>query len=162
MPRKTLQPQARPSLYRINSNRSRMLQMPERSVSQSSEDESLREENELLKAEIESLRKENEDLKTKTQNLVEEDESLKEQLSKKHVCPICRKLYARSDALYVHLQSGDEKHRAHALERYGTKCEICQRDFKRWGDLRKHMIRHASKPMENGAGNRPTIFRTVV
>ena len=105
----------------------------------------LQRENEYLRKENEILKKENESLKAKSELLVKQDESLKEQLSKKVVCPICGKLYSRSDALYLHLQSGDERHRTHALDRYGTRCEVCSREFKRWGDLRKHMVKHEPK-----------------
>ena len=135
------------------------LQMTDSDVSQSDKNESLLKEIENLKAENRILRNENEELKIKTQNLMKNDKSLKEQLSKKLSCSICRKLYARSDDLYLHLQSEDETHRAHALKCYDTKCEICSRNFKRWKDLRKHMIKHTSKSVKNDTNKHLAVLQ---
>lgn len=85
----------------------------------------LEDENRALKAEIRALKK--------------------RKISKLHVCPICKKAYARSDGLYKHLQNGDEEHRRLATERYETKCLECGKECTRWGDLKKHMAKHEQK-----------------
>lgn len=88
---------------------------------------------------IRSLEEENKTLKNKI-------EGLKKQLSKEVTCPICGKLYKRSDGLYNHLQRGDEEHKRLAQERYeNTKCETCGKECARWGDLKKHMAVHEQK-----------------
>ena len=77
-----------------------------------------------------------------------ENEALKEKLLKKHACPICNRLYNRSDGLYTHLWNGDMRHKDLAQKRYRTKCETCGRQFKRWGDLQKHMAKHEQNASE--------------
>lgn len=95
-----------------------------------------------------------------------ESEALKEKLSKKHACPICNRLYSRSDNLYTHLWNGDMRHKRLAQKRYRTKCETCGKQCKRWGDLQKHMAKHEQKvsefPDDLNSGSDPSMCFNAV
>lgn len=78
-----------------------------------------------------------------------ENKALKKKLLKEYACPICERSYIRSENLYTHLKEGDKEHKRLAEERYKTKCEICGKEYTRWGDLKKHMAKHEQKRFES-------------
>ena len=86
---------------------------------------------------------------------------LKKKLKKDFSCPICSKLYSRSDGIYKHLQEGDAEHKRLAQERYPTTCEICGKECTRWSDLKKHMATHEPKILgsaDNSASHASTCL----
>ena len=87
---------------------------------------------------IRSLEEENKALRNQVTDL-------KKQRGKKCLCPLCDRSFSRSDALYKHLQTGDDKHKRLAKERYSNICKTCNKKCKRWGDLKKHMAKHKGK-----------------
>ena len=96
-------------------------------------------------------------LEKEVEILQEENTALKKQLSrhsKKHACPLCERAYNRSDGLYIHLNTGDQRHRQYAEVVYGrTQCEECGRKFSRWSDLKKHMVKHDTKSLDTTQDN---------
>ena len=88
---------------------------------------------------IQLLKKENKALKSRNKDLTR-------QPSKKHVCPICRRSYTRSDGLYRYLNDGDNEYKYLADERYSRRCRIYEKECIRWGDLTKYMAVYQQKP----------------